>query len=139
MLKKCLTAVVFLALQPSTAMAQDARAVIASASKAMGADTVKSIQYSGTGWNAGVGQGFGVTDDWPRFDITAYTRTIEYDAKTSYEDLTRWQGNNPPRGGGGTPLQGDQRAITVVKRRLCLEREWSQRRSAAGCCRIASA
>ena len=76
--------------------------------------TVKSIQYSGTGWNAGVGQSFGPTDDWPRFDITAYTRTIDYDARTSYEDLTRRQGNNPPRGGGGTPLQGDQRAITVV-------------------------
>lgn len=114
MFKKCLTAVVFLALLPSTTMAQDARTVIANASKAMGTDTVKSIQYSGTGWNAAVGQSFGPTDDWPRFDITAYTRTIEYDAKTSYEDLTRRQGNNPPRGGGGTPLQGDQRVITVV-------------------------
>ena len=95
-------------------MAQDARTVIANASKAMGTDTVKSIQYSGTGWNAGVGQSFSPADDWPRFDITAYTRTIDYDARTSYEDLTRRQGNNPPRGGGGTPIQGDQRAITVV-------------------------
>jgi glyoxylase-like metal-dependent hydrolase (beta-lactamase superfamily II) len=114
MFKKYLTAVVFLVSLPATTLAQDARTVIANASKAMGTDAVKSVQYSGTGWNAGVGQSASVTDDWPRFDITAYTRTIDYDARTSYEDLTRRQGNNPPRGGGGTPLQGDQRAITVV-------------------------
>jgi glyoxylase-like metal-dependent hydrolase (beta-lactamase superfamily II) len=88
--------------------------VIANASKAMGADNLRSIQYSGTGWNAGIGQSFSPEDDWPRFDITAYTRTIDYNARTSYEDLTRRQGNNPPRGGGGTPIQGDQRAITAV-------------------------
>jgi glyoxylase-like metal-dependent hydrolase (beta-lactamase superfamily II) len=95
-------------------MAQDAKTVIAAASKEMGTENLRSIQYSGTGWNAGVGQSFGPADDWPRFDITAYTRTIDYNARTSYEDLTRRQGNNPPRGGGGTPIQGDQRAITAV-------------------------
>lgn len=114
MFKRCLTAIALLALLPSTTAAQDARTVIADASRAMGVDTVKSIQYSGTGWNAAVGQSFSVTDDWPRFDITAYTRTIDYNAKTSHEDLTRRQGDNPPRGGGGTPLQSDQHAITVV-------------------------
>jgi len=45
-----------LALMVGTAAAQDARTVIANASKAMGTDTVKSIQYSGTGWSAAVGQ-----------------------------------------------------------------------------------
>src|SRR5687768_15478740 len=114
MLKKCLTAVVFMVFLSSITIAQDARSVIANASRAMGADNVKSIRYSGTGWNAGVGQSFSPTDDWPRFDVTAYTRTIDYDAKTSHEDLTRRQGNNPPQGGGGTPIQGEQRAITVV-------------------------
>ncbi len=104
----------FLTLLSASASAQDAAAVLAAASKAMGAATVKSIQYSGTGWTAGVGQSFSPADDWPRFDITAYSRTIDYDARTSYEDLTRRQGNNPPRGGGGTPLLGDQRAIAVV-------------------------
>lgn len=114
MLKRGLLAVVLIVSLSSVTMAQDARTVIANASRAMGADNLKSIQYSGTGWNAAPGQSFSPADDWPRFDITAYTRTIDYDAKTSYEDLTRRQGNNPPRGGGGTPLQGDQRAISVV-------------------------
>ena len=114
MYKKCFTAAIFMAFLSISAIAQDARTVIANASRAMGTDNVKSIQYSGTGWNAAVGQSFSPTDDWPRFDITAYTRTIDYDARTSHEDLTRRQGNNPPQGGGGTPLQGDQRAVTVV-------------------------
>src|SRR4026207_639172 len=109
MYRKCFTAAILLTLFTLTANAQDAKTIIANASKAMGADAVKSIQYSGTGWNAGVGQSFSPTDDWPRFDITAYTRTIDYDARTSYEDLTRRQGNNPPRGGGGTPPQRGQR------------------------------
>ena len=98
----------------STAAAQDAGTVIASASKAMGTDTVKSIRYAGTGWTTAVGQSFSPADDWPRFDITAYSRTIDYDAGTSHEDLTRRQGNNSPRGGGGAPLQGEQRATSVV-------------------------
>ncbi|HVH28618.1 MAG TPA: MBL fold metallo-hydrolase [Vicinamibacterales bacterium] len=114
MFRRCATAVAFVALLSSTTIAQDAKTVLANVTKAMGSDRVRSIRYSGTGWNAAVGQSFAPTDDWPRFDITSITRTIDYDAKTSYEDLTRRQGNNVPRGGGGTPLQGDQRAITVV-------------------------
>ena len=114
MLKKCFAAAVLMALLSLSAMAQDARTVVANASKAMGVDNLKSIQYTGTGWNAGVGQSFSPADDWPRIDITAYTRTIDYEARTSYEDLTRRQGDNPPRGGGGTPIVGDQRAISAV-------------------------
>jgi glyoxylase-like metal-dependent hydrolase (beta-lactamase superfamily II) len=94
--------------------AQDARAVLRAASAAMGADKVKTIQYSGTGWNAAVGQSFSPEEDWPRFEVTRYTRTIDYDGKTSREELTRRQGNNPPRGGGGTPLQGDQQQVAIV-------------------------
>lgn len=114
MFKPCSIAAVLVAVLSSTATAQDVGTVIANASKAMGSDTVKSIRYAGNGWNAGVGQSFSPADDWPRFDITAYSRTIDYDARSSYEDLTRRQGNNPPRGGGGAPLEGEQRAISVV-------------------------
>ena len=47
---------VALALTAGTASAQDARAVIQAATKAMG--NLKSVQITGTGWNAGVGQSF---------------------------------------------------------------------------------
>src|SRR5712691_12737031 len=95
-----------------TASAQDAKAVLQAASKAMGAP--KTVQITGTGWNAAVGQSFSPQEDWPHFEVTRYTRTIDYDAKSSREELTRRQGNNPPRGGGGTPLQGEQRQVAIV-------------------------
>jgi len=94
---------VALALTAGTASAQDARAVIQAATKAMG--NLKSVQITGTGWNAGVGQSFSPEDDWPRFEVTRYVRTIDFEAGTSREEFTRRQGNNPPRGGGGTPIQ----------------------------------
>jgi len=97
-----------------TTRAQDARSVLQAAVRAMGAANVKTIQYSGTGWNAGVGQSFSPQDDWPRFEVTRYTRTIDYDARSSREEFTRRQGNNPPRGGGGTPLQGEQQQVAIV-------------------------
>src|SRR5262249_35321008 len=109
-----------------TLRAQDARGVLQAAVKAMGTANVKTIQYSGTGWNvktiqysgtgwnAAVGQSFSPDEDWPRFEVTRYTRTIDYEARTSREELTRRQGNNPPRGGGGTPLQGEQQQVAIV-------------------------
>src|SRR2546422_508150 len=97
-----------------TLRAQDARGVLQAAVKAMGAANLKTVQYSGTGWNAAVGQSFSPQEDWPRFEVTNYTRTIDYDARSSREQLTRRQGNYPPRGGGGTPLQGEQQQISIV-------------------------
>src|SRR5687767_3937381 len=84
------------------AVAQDARAVIQAAAKTMGADNLKTIQFSGTGMTAAVGQSFSPESDWPRFEVTKYTKSIDYDARFSREQLTRRQGNNPPQGGGGT-------------------------------------
>ena len=105
---------VVLTLMTGVTAAQDARAVLQAASTAMGAANLKSIQYAGTGWNAAVGQSFSSTDDWPRFEVTSYTRTIDYEVRSSREELTRRQGNYPPQGGGGTPLQGEQRQVSLV-------------------------
>jgi glyoxylase-like metal-dependent hydrolase (beta-lactamase superfamily II) len=114
MAKNIGTLFLFLLLITSVATAQDARAVLQAASSAMGATNLKSIQYSGTGWNAAVGQSFSANDDWPRFEVTSYTRTIDYEGRSSREELTRRQGTYPPQGGGGTPLQGEQRQISLV-------------------------
>ena len=114
MAKKLLALVTFLAVMIGTAAAQDARAVLQAAAKNIGADTVKTIQISGTGMTAAVGQSYSPTEDWPKFEVTKYTKTIDYDAKSSREELTRRQGTNPPRGGGGTPLQGEQQQVAIV-------------------------
>jgi len=96
------------------ARAQDAKAILQTASAAIGAASLNSITYSGAGWNAAVGQSFGPDADWPRFEVTSYTRSVDYVARSGREELTRRQGSYPPQGGGGTPLQGEQRQIAVV-------------------------
>jgi len=107
--------VVALALMSGTASAQTVQSVLQAASKAMGADNLKCITYSGTSGYVGiVGQAHDIRDDWPKVAISNYTRTINYDAKSSYEDRTIQQGNYPRVGGGGIPLQAEQRQQNYV-------------------------
>src|SRR5688572_15782336 len=113
MARRALTLVALLTFVVASGSAQDAQAVLQASAAAMGLNNVKTIQYSGTGWNALVGQSFDLTEDWPRFEVTAYTRTIDYDANTGREDFTRRRGSYPMRG-GGAPFDGDQRVMQVV-------------------------
>ena len=113
MARRALTLVALLAFVVASGFAQDARAVLQASAAAMGLDNVKTIQYSATGWNALVGQSFDLTEDWPRFEVTAYTRTIDYDANVSREDFTRRRGSYPMHG-GGAPFDGDQRVVQIV-------------------------
>ena len=68
---------------------QDVKTVLAAAEKAMGGAELKSIQYSGTGFNAAMGQAVNPTIPWPKFDVRAYTRTINYVDGSSKEEFTR--------------------------------------------------
>ena len=90
------------------AAAQEVEEVLQAAAEAMG--DVSTIRYSGTGWVANIGQSHTPADDWPRFEVTAYDRTISYDHRASYETYTRRQGDYPALG-GGTPLQGEQQRV----------------------------
>ena len=100
----------------------DARTVLQTSLKAMGAENLKSIQYSGTtGYLAAVGQNYSPAMDWPANQFTTYTRTIDYDAKSSKLDYTLRQGTGQggPAGGGNAPvitnpLIGEQRSIQMV-------------------------
>ena len=102
-----------LVLPAGLVMAQDARSVLQAASRTMGADDMETIQFSGTGWFANVGQSYGLGDDWPRYEVTDYTRIIDYDSGYSREDLTRQRGSYPARG-GGRPFQGAQTITEIV-------------------------
>src|ERR1700688_1655033 len=106
--KLFLNVIICLAFTAIILPAQDAKMVLAAAEKALGGADLKSIQYSGIGYNANLGQGVNPTSPWPRFDITSYTRTINYTDASSKEELTRIQGNNPVRG-GGPPIMGEQK------------------------------
>jgi glyoxylase-like metal-dependent hydrolase (beta-lactamase superfamily II) len=99
-------------LSPLAAPAQDAS--LDTVAKAMGAAGVKSIQYSGLGVNFQVGQNYSPDRPWPRFVVKSYTRAAGYDTPALRDDLVRLQGEDPPRGGGGQPVRGEQRQIFVM-------------------------
>jgi glyoxylase-like metal-dependent hydrolase (beta-lactamase superfamily II) len=100
----------------------DARTLVQASLKAMGAENVKSITYSGnTGYVSAVGQNYSPASDWPANQLTSYTRTIDYEARSSKLDYTLRQGTGQggPAGGGNaptitTPLVGEQRTIQMV-------------------------
>jgi hypothetical protein len=97
-----------------TADAQDirtGRTALRSATMALDAANIKTIQFSGSGWNADLGQSYSASDDWPRFEVTNFSRTIDYEAKFLKDELTRRQGKFPQRGGGDTPIQGEQQHL----------------------------
>ncbi|MBI4886711.1 MAG: MBL fold metallo-hydrolase [Acidobacteria bacterium] len=99
----------------AVAGAQDARGVLQTAAAAMGASNMTSIQYTGTGWQGMVGQNVAPDQDWPRVDLTSYTRTIDFDTMSSREEYARVQGSNPARGGGaGFPFLTEQRVVNLV-------------------------
>ncbi|MCY4658467.1 MAG: MBL fold metallo-hydrolase [Acidobacteria bacterium] len=108
MLRTLAVLVAVCALAAAPAGAQDVEAVLQAAAEAMGdPESLSSIEYSGTGWVANVGQSFTPAEDWPRFEVSSYSRTIDYDARSSVETHTRRQGDFPARG-GGAPLVGEQ-------------------------------
>jgi hypothetical protein len=78
MVKKCLSFFIFvllLASVPRVIVAQNASAIVSNAAKAMGADTLKTIQYSGAGSNAGIGQNLNPTAAWPLVRVKTYRST----------------------------------------------------------------
>ena len=105
---------VVLALTAGPTAAQDAHSVLQAASKAMGVDEMTTIQYSGTGWVGAVGQNFEPTMDWPRLELSSYTRTIDFDSLSSTEEMVIVQGDYPTRGGGRMPIQSQRNRNYMV-------------------------
>jgi glyoxylase-like metal-dependent hydrolase (beta-lactamase superfamily II) len=99
-------AVVLLVVMAWSAAAQDASTVIANASKAIGADRLKTVEYSGSGSDFALGQGSN-PGPYPRFINKTFTRVIDFEAPASHMTRIRLQGENPPRGGGNQPLRGE--------------------------------
>jgi glyoxylase-like metal-dependent hydrolase (beta-lactamase superfamily II) len=111
MAKKIWVLVALISLCAGVASAQDAKAKLQAAMKAMG--DVKSIQYSGTGKLDTFGQSFMPTSAWPATNLTSYTKTIDYDSKSAKEELTRVE-PNPPIRGGGRPFAGEDKQFNFV-------------------------
>jgi glyoxylase-like metal-dependent hydrolase (beta-lactamase superfamily II) len=89
-------------LSAPAAHAQDAKAVISAASKAMGGDNLKSISFTGSGSEFSFGQAYNPGSPWPAWPDKSYTRTINYETPGWRTD--RVLGEVPAgRKGGGLP------------------------------------
>ena len=124
MFKKSLTGLALAATLVWTAGAQDTRTVIANASKAIGVDTLKTVQYSATGMDFALGQAPNPSSPWPKFINKSYTRAINFEMPASRVDRVRVQGENPPRGGGQQPVAGEQTQNQTII--VSAETPWAQ-------------
>lgn len=86
--------------------------VLDAAAKAMGVDALRCIAFSGIGESGKVGQNVLQSTDWPKGEpLDGYTRTIDFEYRSSVERFRREPGLNPaswkygPGWLGGTPLQ----------------------------------
>ena len=86
----------------------------AAAADAMGATSLNSIQFSGSGTNYAYGQAYTPGGPWPRFEVKTYTVAVDYQTPAMKLDMLRAQGEHPPRGGGAQPFATDQRTTQVV-------------------------
>jgi glyoxylase-like metal-dependent hydrolase (beta-lactamase superfamily II) len=99
----------FLLCSPLVSHAQDGRAALEGVARALGADTLKSVEYSGSGVQFQAGQSFMPGQPWPRFNIKSLTRSLNYGTASLRDEIVRTQAEHPPRGGGQQPVRGEQR------------------------------
>ena len=84
---------------------RDAASVLRDAQQAMG--SVNSIEYSGTGMNAFFGQALTAGQEWPRREMSSYTRSINYEQRSARDEMNFAQ---PTFGGQqqNTQVNGDK-------------------------------
>jgi glyoxylase-like metal-dependent hydrolase (beta-lactamase superfamily II) len=79
-----------LALVALPAAAQDARAIMAEASAAMGADNLDAIRIYGSGANFQLGQSNNANGQWPRTNLNDYWRAIDFTQPASRASAVTW-------------------------------------------------
>jgi glyoxylase-like metal-dependent hydrolase (beta-lactamase superfamily II) len=109
MFRAVVSAVLLVSLLSVDASAQSASSVVAAASRAMGADGLSSITYSGTARNGAFGQSKAIADPLGAVNatqITAYTRSIRFVEPAAPTDLvSRATGPTQPPAVPGVPPQ----------------------------------
>jgi len=107
----------------------DPMPLLEAASREIGEQNFHCVTFSGAGYSGPVGQVYDNAPnvDWPRSQMTNYTRTINWDNGTSIETFDREPGKNPASWKyglgwmGGTPTQKHSRQTFVTTP----ERSWS--------------
>lgn len=81
---------------------------------ALDVSTTKTFQFTASGTMWAVGQSTSFMAPWPRYYVKSLTRTYDFTAAAMRQEMVRTQGENPPSGGGGQPLEADQRQVALV-------------------------
>jgi glyoxylase-like metal-dependent hydrolase (beta-lactamase superfamily II) len=76
--------------------------------------TTKTFQFTGNGQMFSLGQATSPVAAFPRYYVKSLTRSYDFTAGAMRDELVRTQGETPPAGGGGQPLEGDQRGVSLV-------------------------
>src|SRR6516164_7299296 len=106
MAKKYLPLVILMILVAATVatmQSQDGKTVLNAAVKAMGVENLKTIQLSGSGSTAGIGQNINPNNGWPTVYVKSYVRQIDLDAGASNLQLVRVQNGVDTPQTVGTP------------------------------------
>lgn len=85
----------------------EAQAVLREADRAMGGVALKSLRYTASGSGASFGQAWQPGMAWPRVNIPALARVLDYENGAWREDTTRSRAE--PTGGGAIALAGERR------------------------------
>jgi len=103
--------VAFILLTPLAAPAQD-RTALENVAQALGAGSLKSIEFTGTGESFAVGQSSVPGAPWPRFTLKSLARAINYDTASlrSEQVLVRAADTR----GGGLPAMGEARQVLML-------------------------
>src|SRR5262245_56047560 len=79
----------------------DAAALLKSAATALGAENLKTVEFSGSGWDGCLGQAWSVNDGrWARWELRDYNRVIDYEAVSSRHTAQQRAGMDPQALGG---------------------------------------
>ncbi len=102
------------AVGPRAQNAQSAKTALDRAATTLGAASLRTIQFSGTGSDYQFGQGYDGNSPWPRFGLPRFVITIDYTIPAFLDERTRVQVENPPLGGGFQPLVGELRQVWAL-------------------------
>ena len=105
-------ALMLLAAAAPPILAQDAKAVIATASKAMGLDAVNSLYYYGSGRSYSVGQNNNANIPWPQTPLNDWVRAIDFSQPAM---RTTWNTYAVPVTGGSARLVNAQQQVSPAQ------------------------
>lgn len=103
---RLLATLLALALATAPAFAQDAKSVVAAASKAMGLDGVSSMYYYGSGATYSLGQNNNANIPWPPTPANEWVRAIDFNAGAARTTFATYA--TPVTGGSPSLVQVQQ-------------------------------